>query len=166
MGAQLEIGGDLSKLLRTALNLQQLDKQAMVQEMAEALVSSSQYRFQTETAPDGSQWTPSARAEAEGGRTLTDKGHMRDSITYNMLGETVAEIGSNMIYAAIHQFGGTIKPVNGSALKFKIPGVGFVTVKSVSIPQRPYLGMSDSDQATLADITTRRMAAAFEGRPQ
>ena len=46
--------------------------------------------------------------------------------------------GTNVIYAAIHEFGGTIKAKNAKALVFKIDGE-FVTVKSVVIPPRPYM---------------------------
>ena len=37
--------------------------------------------------------------------TLLDKGHLRDSYSYNLTRDGV-EIGSNLVYAAIHHFGG------------------------------------------------------------
>ena len=50
--------------------------------------------------------------------------------------------------AAVHQFGGTIKPKSGKLLAFR----GHVA-KSVTIPARPYLGLSDADQNELVERT-------------
>ncbi len=41
-------------------------------------------------------------------------------------------------YALIHELGGRIEPVKGKFLKFRVDG-NFVSVKSVTIPARPYL---------------------------
>jgi len=49
-----------------------------------------------------------------------------------------AAIGSNMIYARIHELGGIIKPVFAKMLHFVIDGVD-VFAKSVQMPARPYL---------------------------
>ena len=46
--------------------------------------------------------------------------------------------GTNVIYAAIHEFGGTIKAKNAKALVFEIDGE-IKMVKSVYIPPRPYM---------------------------
>jgi phage gpG-like protein len=60
----------------------------------------------TSTAPDGSNWEPSARALLEGGKTLVDHAHLRDSFTWDLIPGGGLEYGSDMIYAAIHQSGG------------------------------------------------------------
>ena len=63
---------------------------------------------------------------------------------------TVA-VGTNVIYAAIHEFGGTIKAKNAKALQFEIDGE-FVTVKSVYIPPRPYMRPAvDNNLAAIKD---------------
>lgn len=50
----------------------------------------------------------------------------------------VGTLGSHIIYAAIHEMGGTIRARAGHYLKFKI-GNEWRIVKSVVIPQREYL---------------------------
>jgi phage gpG-like protein len=51
---------------------------------------------------------------------------------------TYAKLSNPMKYAAIHQFGGTIKPVNAKVLRFKLPSGQWVSVKQVTIPARPF----------------------------
>ena len=50
----------------------------------------------------------------------------------------------DVVYAAIHEFGGIIKPKHGNYLKFKI-GDQWKTVKQVVIPPRSYLGPAIKD---------------------
>jgi phage gpG-like protein len=47
-------------------------------------------------------------------------------------------IGSNLIYAQIHELGGIIKPRTKQYLRFQIEGF-WKTVKQVIIPQRPFI---------------------------
>ena len=47
-------------------------------------------------------------------------------------------IGSNVIYARIHELSGIIKPRAGKYLRFQIEGK-WKTVTEVTIPKRPYL---------------------------
>lgn len=96
-------------------------------------------RFDTETAPDGSEWQQSVRAREDGGKTLTDTSQLRSSI-HSVAGRNFAEIGSNKIYAGVHNEGATIVPKNGDYLAFQLPGgLGFRRVKEVQIPQRQFL---------------------------
>ena len=113
------------------------------------LESSTIERFDTETAPDGSKWTPSIRARDQGGKTLTDKGLLKASQTYRA-GSDEVEWGSNLIYAAPHNFGATIRPLNGEFLSFALPGgLGFRRVREVVLPQREFLGINDEDETEL-----------------
>lgn len=49
------------------------------------------------------------------------------------------KIGSNVVYAAIHEHGGVIKPKKtGGLLVFKVGGK-WVKTKQVKIPKRPYM---------------------------
>lgn len=47
-------------------------------------------------------------------------------------------IGTNLEYAAIHEFGGEITPKRARALRFKVKGE-WVTVKRVRITAQPYM---------------------------
>ncbi|MDP2548485.1 phage virion morphogenesis protein [Oceanobacter sp. 4_MG-2023] len=81
------------------------------------------------TAPDGTPWqawSDNYRATRHGGNSLLmGEGHLDDSIQYIVDGDEVA-VGSNLIYAAIHQLGGTPDMAPGPA----------------AISARAYLGLS------------------------
>lgn len=94
------------------------------------LVTSVSRRFETGTAPDGSRWPESLRARLTGGQTLIKSGRLRDSIaeTGPQLTARSVEVGTNVVYAAIHQFGGIIPPHIIRARRARalsIPGIGF-----------------------------------------
>lgn len=121
--------------------------------------NSTRERFgRTQTAPDGTPWKASLRARITGGKTLTESGHLGNSLS-SRSGADFAEWGVNRIYAAIQQFGGTIR-AKGKALRFRLFGGGFATVKSVTLPARPYLGVSDTDRTDILDIIQARIWGA------
>ena len=118
-----------------------------------ALESSTTQRFEDEEAPDGTKWKPSRRVELEGGKTLTLTTRLRQSISYRHSAEEV-EIGSNLIYAGVHQRGATIRAKGAGALHFKLPGgLGSRTVQQVVIPARPFLGVSAEDEDEIEALT-------------
>lgn len=64
-------------------------------------------------------------------------GHLRRSI-YSRSKGLRGFVASDVKYAAIHQFGGWIKPKRKKALRFKIDDKWFVR-KKVFIPARPFI---------------------------
>ncbi len=118
------------------------------------LESSTRRRFRKGVGPDGKAWTQSARVRENGGKTLLLSGRLRDSITHDA-DDRQTEVGSNLIYAAIHQVGGVIRAKNGGMLRFQIPGLGWRQVAQVTIPARPYLGVSAEDRTELSAQVTR-----------
>jgi len=58
-------------------------------------------------------------------------------------------VGSPVVYAAIHQFGGVIVPVNSKYLVFQING-NWIRTKKVTMPARVWLSKSLDDE--LANI--------------
>jgi phage gpG-like protein len=107
-------------------------------------------RFDAETAPDGSKWTPSRRASEQGGKTLTMTARGRNSVTHRASADRV-EVGTNVGYMAAHQTGATIRPRNASALAFMLPGVGMVFAQKVTLPRREWLGLSADNADELVD---------------
>lgn len=107
-------------------------------------------RFENETGPDGQPWEKSYRAREEGGKTLSKSGWLEDSIARNHTADRL-EIGTAVKYAAIHQYGGEIKPKKADKLAFRIGGHLIMTDK-VDMPARPYLGFNDDDEAELVNI--------------
>ncbi len=131
-------------------------------------------RFARETGPDGVAWTPSRRARKSGGKTLTKTARLRRSITRAVRAREVL-VGSNVVYAAIHQFGGDIRQkARGQRLLIDDERGGFVSprarkgglqrivdaaipARDISLPARPFLGVSEADRAALARIVSRHL---------
>lgn len=107
---------------------------ALMSDIAEELLASTDERFDAGVGPDGTPWEKSKRAMAEGGLTLVDTAQLVTGITADHSARDLV-IGSNDIYAAIHQFGGEA-------------GRG----KSVTLPARPYIGVDDADIRMIEDI--------------
>jgi phage virion morphogenesis protein len=103
-------------------------------EIGGALVASVLARFETGAAPGGAPWIPSRRALAEGGQTLVKSGRLRASITH-LAGPDSVTVGTNVVYAAIHQFGGRA-------------GRG----RKTALPARPFLGLDAGDEAEIVRI--------------
>lgn len=103
-------------------------------------------RFDKEQAPDGTKWKPLSpirvkqrmkRHKTGNMKILQDVGNLRDSVQYEA-GQNYVRIGSNLKYARIHQFGGTIhfKKRKGS----------------VAIPARPYLGVTPNERQYINNL--------------
>ena len=129
-----------------------------------ALVSGTQRRFGTATDPGGMPWKESERARTKerGGKTLTDTGRLQGSIGHRPSPDAV-QVGSNVIYAAIHQLGGEIRPKKADALKFMLPDGTFIRTGKVSLPARPYLGIDDADEVAVEDVVETFVSRALTG---
>ena len=135
-----------------------------------ALLGNVLDRFDAGRAPNGAAWPKSRRAAQEGGQTLVDSARLRNSMTFEPAPASVT-VGSNVIYAAIHQFGGTIRAKSGGRLKFRVPGFAlegggmqFRQVESVTLPPRPYLGIGPEDEdAIVATVEDWIMAPVESG---
>lgn len=101
------------------------------------------------------KWAYRKRDGGPGYKILQDSGRLAGSIT-QYYDATQAVVGTNMVYAAIHQFGGktkahTIRAKNARALA--LPGIGprrSVQHPGSVIPARPYLVVSDAGWARIA----------------
>lgn len=143
-------------------------------------VSSTQQRFRTTTGPHGLRWKESRRAKEQGGQTLSATARLRRSLSY-IAGRDSVAWGTNVKYAAIHQFGGVIRAKAGPFLAIPITDAAraagsprnmeglsvaqtlkgqFILVDSkgitqyllrvqVTMPARPFLGVSSDDEATI-----------------
>src|SRR6056297_225886 len=61
-------------------------------------------------------------------------GKLAQSVNYKYNNDWSINVGSNLRYAAIHEFGGTIVPKNAGALHFQIDGQWVMTQK-VTMPK-------------------------------
>ncbi len=118
-----------------------------------ALVASTHMRFVTQTDPDGQAWQALNAEYASGkrnSRILTETGRLRDSIN-SRPGNDHVLVGTNVIYAAPHQFGAVIEPKSASHLFFRMGG-NLIIANKVTLPARPFLGISSDDQTAIAEI--------------
>ncbi len=128
----------------------------MMRAVGTRLVANTQDRFDDATAPDGSAWaglSPGYASLKRGPGILREagmRGGLQGSITFDTAGSELA-IGSNKIYAGVHQFGATIRPKTAPFLRFRT-ATGWAAVRSVTIPARPYLGLSARDEEDTLDV--------------
>ena len=132
-----------------------------------ALAGSVKARIQAGRSPDGTPFVPLARGRRRGGsRPLLDTGTLRNSISFAVSGGSVS-VGTNLVYASVHQFGATltrrarskaarpggVTPLPGSARTNPLPGSARTSLAPVavvvSVPARPYLGVSAEDDALI-----------------
>ncbi len=137
------------------------DLRPVLTDIGAELESSTVKRFVTNIAPDGTPWKGSLRAEKTGTPTLVLTAHLRDSIHF-LVEANAVEVGSNLIYAKVHQTGAVIS-AKGGALAFTLYGGQFVTVKSVKLPKREYLGLSANDNRAVVEIVGDHWARAAAG---
>lgn len=178
-GASLTVALDVQPMARLFARLAQagVDLAEPLADIAGHLERATQRRFETNLDPAGQAWKPSRRAAKTGTRTLVLSHHLRQSITSES-DATAARVGTNVPYAAIHQFGGKIKPriqtlyVNKARAesgdwrfvkRSKADFAYDVTVKEYAMPARPFLGLGPDDHPAIADILMDHLIAAAGG---
>lgn len=135
-GISLNYHIDTEQPVRAFRALGKADRFELLASIGEHVVTETILNFDLEQQPDGTPWTPSQRAAAAGDKTLTDRGHLADSINYIVaLAGNSVEIGSNFEYAAIHQFGGEAG-----------------RNRAVEIEARPYLGLTPELNAEIGEM--------------
>jgi phage virion morphogenesis protein len=131
---------ELNRLYENTANLS-----PAAREIGETLQESTQKRFESATAPDGTAWAPNKSSTLEhknGSRPLTDGGTLGDTIDYQLRGEDSLLIGSPAEQAAMMQFGGTKSEFQN--LWGDIEG-------------RAFLGISDEDETDILNILERHL---------
>lgn len=102
-------------------------------------------------APDGSAWPPRHPSNPNPHPLLNLEGGLVDSLESEATADT-AIWGSSLVYARIHQLGGTIVPRDAPALSFFVKGQGLIHASQVTIPARPYLGYGAPERQGVADV--------------
>lgn len=72
----------------------------LMQRIGAILQNDTKLNFRRQAAPDGTPW----KATKRGGQILSDTRRLRNSIQHEF-GNDYARVGTNVIYAATHQFG-------------------------------------------------------------
>jgi phage virion morphogenesis protein len=151
---EIKIETDTITAALQAIQSRLIDMTPLMRQISGIMLDAVEANFAAEGRP---KWRPSRRATGQGGKTLQDTGQLAASIVSKYT-QNQAMVGTNVIYAAIHQFGGktaphVIKPKNKKALFW--PGAKH-PVKSVKhpgsdIPARPFLSLTDSDYDTIKE---------------
>lgn len=150
-GLRLELTGASAAIAALDAAAARLDRPGpMFDEIGRMLTISTQNRFETGIDPDGVAWPYSIRALTTGGKTMVDSTQLVGSITWEASDAGVA-VGTNVIYAAVHQLGDTIFAKTDAGLRFRI-GETWITKASVTLPQRAFLGIDDDDEAGIVAI--------------
>jgi phage virion morphogenesis protein len=138
---------------------------ACLKNIGEMVVRQARAHIRSGSGPDGQAWAPLNPAYAAGKKgggilqSMGMAGGLMGSIVWQLGGAEV-EIGSNKVYAAIHQLGGRIVPRNANALAFRLGG-RLVIARAVTIPARPYLGMSAADAEAILGVVADHAEAAW-----
>ncbi|MNX34292.1 Phage virion morphogenesis family protein [compost metagenome] len=110
-------------------------------EIGEFFLGEIQDNFEGQKLFDGTAMPQSRAAIARRGKTLIDKHHLYDSYTYQLPADGV-EVGSSLVSAAIHHFGG----MTGRGRKTKIVA-------------RPVLGVGPTHERQIGDILIKEIGA-------
>lgn len=140
--AQLTLELDISQVNSAITQALETDKRKLMGSLGAVMKRRTALSFRNESSPQGVPWIPSKRAQKQGGQTLTDTGTLRRSINYQVKSDTQVEIGTNVPYGAIHQYG-----FKGS---INIPAhsrKGGISVsahtRNLNMPARPFIGFGD-----------------------
>lgn len=202
-----EIAAGLRRLVEAGADLR-----PAMSKIADTLLLSTQRRFESQSGPDGRPWTPFARSTLRrmpAGRMpaqlLRDSGRLYGSLSTVVDARSAeigpdstylsAKLGTNIVYAGIHQFGGAIaRPERQAFFRLAARGAGrtkdgrrvgsrlrfadadsraqskhtrTVPAYTLRIPARPYLGVSEADKADILAILANHLAqhGGAEGRP-
>ncbi len=106
------------------------------------------------TSPDGAAWPPNLK----GTSILMETGqNLLASIAHSSSAEQ-AEWGASWEFAHVHQEGAVITPKNARYLAVPAAafgaGDGVRFAKSVTIPARPFVGISDDNAQEIIDLVT------------
>ncbi|WP_321276929.1 phage virion morphogenesis protein [Thiomicrorhabdus indica] len=123
--------------------------------IGEVLVENTRDRIKQGIDVDGNPFTPLAPITQQLKKKNKDKplvhdGYLLASLAYQLVnGGTGLEYGSDLPYAALQHFGGTIRPKNAKMLQFG-KGSG-IFAKESHIPARPFIGLTQQDEDEILD---------------
>jgi phage gpG-like protein len=142
---------DLTSALARLGGLDNVDTEPLMSDIGARLEFSTRERIlSTKTAPDGTPWAPNLA----GTSTLMQSGqHLLGSIAWTA-SATETEVGASWEHAHVHQNGAVINAKNAKFLSFVVGG-RHVSKKSVTIPARPFVGISAEDEAKIDRLATK-----------
>jgi phage gpG-like protein len=134
------------------------DMTPVFQDLGEFLSKTTKDRFGEGVSPDGAPWAPKSAATVESYRRREGRkrnaridvrplfgptGRLSGEVHYEP-GPTSVQIGSSLVYAGVMQFGAAKGAFGSMSNGSPIPWG--------SIPPRPFIGISDTDETGIRDI--------------
>lgn len=148
------------------------DTTPLMQDIGEYMVKSTNDNFASGTDPDGRPWAPRSQATLDAYAARKDKPGPRpligatkslsSTISYEV-GEDEVLWGSNMIYAAVQQFGAEAGEFGARMGTNKKGRSFFMPIPWGNIPPRPFLGVGKDDETGLIEIITEYLEDATDG---
>lgn len=144
-GVEITFDGEYQKIIDALHKASAPALQRIAHEGGQALHNVSKEAFQKQADPaTGAKWAP--RKSPSDKPLLVKRGTLRSTISFNAFPDGSVVIGSNLVYAGIHQEGGTtkaheIRPRNEKALRFNGIFRKLVKHPGSDIPARPFLGV-------------------------
>ena len=163
-GVTIELDAhEVTELARALRRASKASLRPLMEEISAVGKSATQERIgEGGPGPDGTPWPERHPSNPNTHPLLNLEGKLWDSIQTDA-GENVAIWGSSLVYARIHQLGGTITPRHAPALTFMVPGAGLIHASQVTIPARPYLGYGDAEQEGVVDLLESWLEDALTG---
>jgi phage virion morphogenesis protein len=175
-GVEVKLDEEYQKIVDALRKASAPNLQRIAQAAGLALRKVSRESFANETDPaTGSKWAPLKNPRGELAKNpgstspvLTDRGTLRRSINFNAFSDGSVIIGSNLVYARIHQEGGRtkahdIKPRNKRALRFLGIYRKLVRHPGSDIPARPFLGVPKDFERQFFDDPAIKEALGMAG---
>lgn len=139
----------------------------MLTEIGETVITQTQLRFVDSESPDGSKWAPLSAVtlarrrkgngpNKDGPQPLLDNRRLFSSIDKRVDANSVF-VGTNVIYARMHQFGAAKGAFGVGKYKRR---KGSFPIPWGNVPARPFLGFGQDDQAEIIGIIQRRINEA------
>jgi phage virion morphogenesis protein len=124
-------------------------------DLGEALKNSHEDRFKAQRDPDGVPWVQLSdnykrwKDKKRPGLSILkfDRHMLGDMFSYEA-SDVALELGTNAVYGALHQFGGTSDMPAGPA----------------AVPARPFLGIGAEDGKLILEILGEHLQAAIDDR--
>lgn len=169
-GARVEIQVDdqavIAALDRMEAQLQPAGRDLLLADIGEYMVRSTRDRGEREVSPSGIKWDPLDPGYAKwkakkrpGAKILHFDFHMMgDQLSAQVDGDTLL-VGTNAPYGAIHQFGGEIKHASYG----RVSDHAIIPEHEVTMPARPWLGVSAEDADEIKQLTLDHLQAALAG---
>ena len=183
------VNGHVTLSLASGVRRLENNRQRVLRAVGQSLIVSIRRGIEAERSPEGTPWTPLKastvrRRKGDAHPMLQQSGRLKKELTMRLTAEGVL-VGTNLVYAPVHQFGADIRKKAGAAkLHFRRISRGAnkgqlrftsaddrravfgmaAAAHSVRIPARPFLFQKDGDipaawKAAIVRIVSRALEA-------